>query len=88
MATLEGTGLPNLSATEGNDMQRFIRAAMLIVSVIGVITAIVKRFGPRVKEYSAASQAFWSNPRVIKARQKAWEQARRATQAEAKAARA
>jgi hypothetical protein len=69
-------------------MQRFIRAAMLIVSVIGVITAIVKRFGPRVKEYSAASQAFWSNPRVIKARQKAWEQARRASQSEAKAARA
>jgi len=66
-------------------MQRFIRAAMLIMSVIGVVTAIVKRFAPRVKEYSAASQAFWSNPRVIKARQKAWEQARRVSSAQASA---
>ena len=61
---------------------------MLIVSVIGVITAIVKRFGPRVKEYSAASQEFWGNPRVIKARQKAWEHARRASRSEARAAQA
>jgi hypothetical protein len=58
-------------------MPRLIRTAMLIVSVIGVVTALVRRLAPRLREYSAASQAFWSNPKVIKARQKAWEQARR-----------
>jgi hypothetical protein len=69
-------------------MQTFIRAAMLIAGVIGIITVIAKRLAPRVMEYSAASQEFWSNPRVIKARQKAWEHARRASRSEASTARA
>ena len=69
-------------------MQTFIRAALWIAGGIGIITIIAKRLAPKVMEYSAASQEFWSNPRVIKARQKAWEQARRASQTEAKAARA
>ncbi len=72
------------SAAEGGDMPRIIRTVMLIASVIGIVTALVRRAGPRVREYSAASQAFWSNPRVIKARQKAWDQARRRVAAEAK----
>lgn len=59
-------------------MQRIIRIIMLAVSVIGIITTLVKRFGPRVQEYATASQTFWSNPKVVKAREKAWEQARRA----------
>jgi len=69
-------------------MQRIIRTLMLIMSVAGVITALVRRFGPRVREYGAASQAFWSDPKVIKAREKATQRAHRAMQAQAKAARA
>ena len=70
-------------------MQRIIRIIMLVVSVVGLVTTIVKRFGPRVQEYATATQTFWSNPKVIKAREKAWEQARRAReQAAARASRA
>ena len=70
-------------------MQRIIRIIMLAVSVIGVVTAIIKRFGPRVQEYATATQTFWSNPKVVKAREKAWEQARRAReQSAARASRA
>jgi hypothetical protein len=74
-----GRGVVEPSATGGNDMPRLIRTAMLIVSIIGVVTALVRRFAPRLREYSTASQAFWSNPKVIKAREKAWDQARRRT---------
>ncbi|MDQ0893739.1 hypothetical protein [Agromyces ramosus] len=63
-------------------MQRIIRIAMLVVSVVGVVTTIVKRFGPRLQEYATATEAFWSNPKVVKAREKAWEQARRARAAQ------
>lgn len=69
-------------------MQTFIRAALWIAGVVGIIAIIGRRLAPRVMEYSAASQEFWSNPRVIKARQKAWEHARRASRAEARAAQA
>lgn len=69
-------------------MQRIIRGATLVMSIVGVITALVRRFGPRVREYGAASQAFWSDPKVIKAREKARQRAHRAMRAEAKAARA
>ena len=69
-------------------MQRIIRGVMLVMSIVGVVTALVRRFGPRVREYGVASQAFWSDPKVIKAREKAWQRAHRAMQAEAKAARA
>jgi hypothetical protein len=76
-ARMLGRGVVEHSATGGNEMPRLIRTAMLIVSIIGVVTALVRRFGPRLREYSAASQTFWSNPKVIKAREKAWDQARR-----------
>jgi hypothetical protein len=69
-------------------MQRIIRIIMLVVSVVGVVTAIIKRFGPRVQEYTTATQTFWSNPKVVKAREKAWEQARRAQAQSAGARRA
>jgi hypothetical protein len=63
-------------------MPRLIRTVMVIVSVIGVVAALARRFGPRVREYSSASQAFWSDPKVMKAREKAWAQARRQFRAE------
>jgi hypothetical protein len=56
--------------------------------VVGVVTAIIKRFGPRVQEYTTATQTFWSNPKVVKAREKAWEQARRAQAQSARVRRA
>ena len=69
-------------------MQRIIRTIMLVVSVLGVLAAIIRRFGPRVQEYTTATQTFWSNPKVVRAREKAWEQARRAQAQSARARRA
>ena len=57
-------------------MPRQIRMTMIILGVVSIVAALGRRFAPRLREYSAASEAFWTNPKVIKAREKAWAQAR------------
>lgn len=62
-------------------MQRIIRAGLLIAGLVSVISALVRRFGPRVQEYAAATEGFWSDPKVAKARRQAWDHAQRAAEA-------
>jgi hypothetical protein len=58
-------------------MPRQIRMTMIILGAVSIVAALGRRFAPRLREYSAASEAFWTNPKVINAREKAWAQARR-----------
>ncbi|MFC5788404.1 hypothetical protein EDM22_15145 [Agromyces tardus] len=62
-------------------MQRFIRAGLFIAGIVSIISALVRRVGPRVQEYTTASQEFWADPKVARARQQAWAHAQRMAQA-------
>jgi hypothetical protein len=61
-------------------MQRIIRVGLLIAGIVSIITALIRRFGPRVQEYAAATEGFWADPKVARARRQAWEHAQRAAQ--------
>jgi hypothetical protein len=64
-------------------MQRIIRAGVFIAGIVSIISALVRRFGPRVQEYAAATEGFWADPRVSKARRQAWEHAQRVARGKA-----